>query len=199
MTTLLPLLAETRMNSLFWTLAWAFLVAALLWLLVWRLLRSRSDGGAAAPASAEAPPAEKPAEPANAVLSEPPVVDPVAESAGEADLPEIETATPEQAAAQFRHELDSGAARQDEAFGIVYQAPPDTRDDLKKIRGIAKVLEGRLHEHGVFQYRQIAYWTAPAVREFTKLLPNFTERIYRDNGIAPARELHEEKYGEKLP
>ncbi|MCP5540811.1 MAG: hypothetical protein H7A52_11785 [Akkermansiaceae bacterium] len=112
--------------------------------------------------------------------------------------PRIQTATAEEAAAQFSAELTSGDARQDATYGIVFTSAPETPDDLKKIKGVAKVLEGKLNEIGVYKYRQIAFWTEPAVKEFSKLLTSFKDRIYRDNWIAQAKSLHEEKYGEKL-
>ena len=244
---LYPLLAESRMNSIFGTLAWAFLIAALLWLLIWRLLRSMNtqsaatslDDSAAEKAAADKAAADKAA--ADKAAADKAAADKAAADKAAADkaaadkaaadkaaadkaaadkaaadkaaadkaaaassttddneLPEIETVTAEQAAEQFRPELDAGVVRQDNYYGIVFHAAPDDPDDLKKIKGVAKVLEGKLNEFGVFKYRQIAFWTAPAAKEFSKLLTNFKDRIYRDNWIAQAKELHEEKYGEKL-
>ena len=254
---LYPLLAESRMNSIFGTLAWAFLIAALLWLLIWRLLRSMNtqsaatslDDSAAEKAAADKAAADKAA--ADKAAADKAAADKAAADKAAADkaaadkaaadkaaadkaaadkaaadkaaadkaaadkaaadkaaaassttddneLPEIETVTAEQAAEQFRPELDAGVVRQDNYYGIVFHAAPDDPDDLKKIKGVAKVLEGKLNEFGVFKYRQIAFWTDPAAKEFSKLLTNFKDRIYRDNWIAQAKELHEEKYGEKL-
>lgn len=110
----------------------------------------------------------------------------------------MQTATTAQAAARFQTEIASGLVRQDDRYGIVYLTPPTERDDLKLIKGIAKVLEGKLHQIGVYQFRQIAVWTDPAVAEFSKLLPNFKDRIYRDDWIAQAKNFHQEKYGETL-
>lgn len=116
----------------------------------------------------------------------------------EEPLPEIETASAEQAGEQFKAEIESGNARLDENFGVVFTAAPDKADDLKKIKGVGKVLEGKLNEHGVYTYRQIAFWTDSAVKEFSKMLTSFKDRIYRDNWIAQAKTLHEKHHGEKL-
>lgn len=120
------------------------------------------------------------------------------DSATTTPLPSIRTATAEQAAAMFRGDLDAGTVRQDDVYGIVYLQRPDEIDDLKEIKGVARVLEGKLHEIGVYRFRQIAVWTDPAVKEFSKLLTNFKNRIYRDDWIAQAKEYHERKYGERL-
>ncbi len=64
-------------------------------------------------------------------------------------------------------------------------------DDLKKIKGVAKVLEGKLHGFGVYKFKQIAVWTDSACKEFSKLL-TFKDRIYRDDWISQAKAFHEE-------
>ena len=122
----------------------------------------------------------------------------VAEDLEEEPLPEIETASAEQAGEQFKAEIESGNARLDQSFGVVFTAAPDKADDLKKIKGVGNVLEGKLNEHGVYTYRQIAFWTDAAVREFSKMLTSFKDRIYRDNWIAQAKALHEKHHGENL-
>jgi len=38
---------------------------------------------------------------------------------------------------------------------------------LKKIKGIAKVLEGRLNDHGVYYYKQLAHWDKSNIDEFS--------------------------------
>ena len=112
-------------------------------------------------------------------------------------LPDIETATPEQAAEAFREDLDSGVVRQEEQLGILYNQSPADVDDLKLIKGVAKVLEGKLHQSDVFRFKQIALWTDAAAREFGAKL-SFRDRIFRDDWIAQAKRFHEEKYGGKL-
>ena len=92
-------------------------------------------------------------------------------------------------------ELDSGGRmRRDEVLGMVYTQPPKRKDDLKRISGIAQVLEKKLNAFGVYTYRQIMEWDAVAVAEFSKLL-SFRDRIERDDWIGQARGLHYETYG----
>ena len=88
-----------------------------------------------------------------------------------------------------------GRLRRDELLGIVYTQPPKRKDDLKKITGIAQVLEKKLNAFGVYTYRQIMEWDAVAVAEFSKLLSFRRDRIDRDNWIEQARDLHFEHYG----
>lgn len=160
----------------------------------------------AGPASADFPggptPVPAPSPPSEGALPEPAeAVDPgtpagtepePALAAGELG---IQTATAEEAAAEFREELEAGLVRQDPVYGIVYLAPPGASDDLKKIKGIASVLEAKLNRIGVYQYRQISVWTAPAVAEFSKLLTSFKDRITRDDWISQAKRLQEETHG----
>ena len=87
--------------------------------------------------------------------------------------------------------------KQDPVYGIVYTSAPEKVDDLKKIKGVAKVLEGKLHSIGVYRFKQVAVWTDAACKEFSKLL-TFKNRIYTDNWIAQAKAFHEEKYDKKL-
>ena len=121
---------------------------------------------------------------------------PAAENEGDG-LPEIDTATPEQAAAAFREELDGGFARQDEALGVIYNQRPDSVDDLKLIKGVANILEQKLHDSGIHRFKQIALWTDQAAREFGTRL-SFSDRIFRDDWVAQAKQYHEDKYDEKL-
>ncbi len=86
------------------------------------------------------------------------------------------------------------ALQQDERRGLIYTIPPEERDDLKRISGIASVLESRLNEFGIYTYRQIMDWDHVAVEEFSRLL-TFRDRILRDKWIDQARRLYAEKYG----
>lgn len=91
-------------------------------------------------------------------------------------------------------ENSGGRMRRDEVLGMVYTQPPKRKDDLKRITGIAQVLEKKLNAFGVYTYRQIMQWDVVAVEEFSKLL-SFRDRIDRDDWIRQARDLHEETYG----
>ncbi len=86
------------------------------------------------------------------------------------------------------------AVKEDKQFGVVYTKRPKEIDDLKKISGVAKVLEKELHKFGVYRYKQIAHWTKPVINEFVENLP-FGDRVTRDKWVVQARRLHKEKYG----
>lgn len=178
-------------HSLFATLFWVFLIAALVWLVIWLLfggnadeLPEKEEAPVASPKKEEQPAPAKPAPPAK-------------QESAEDIADDFEAASEEEAASLFTAELDAGHVRQDPVYGIVYNEKPDEVDDLKKISGIANVLEGKLNGIGVYRFKQVAVWTDAACREFSKML-TFKNRIYRDNWLAQAKQLHEEKYGEKL-
>ena len=85
-----------------------------------------------------------------------------------------------------------GRVRHDSARGIVFTEAPESRDDLKRISGIAKVLEGRLNEFGVYTFKQIIQWTPEEVEEFSRLLA-FRDRIDRDDWQGQARFFYTQK------
>lgn len=71
-------------------------------------------------------------------------------------------------------------------------------DDLKRIRGVGPVLEKRLNELGVHQFRQVALWTDADIDFFDRELRNFHGRIRRENWVHSATEEHFKKHGEWL-
>ncbi|MCH1503203.1 MAG: hypothetical protein L7V86_06440, partial [Verrucomicrobiales bacterium] len=83
---------------------------------------------------------------------------------------------------------------EDPSLGHVFRRPPSIIDDLTRIKGVARVIEGRLHEIGIFRFKQIADWTDSNVEAFSKRL-SFKERIQRDQWISQCENLHREKYG----
>ena len=85
--------------------------------------------------------------------------------------------------------------RKDEELGVLYNETPQQIDDLKQISGVANVLEGKLHEFGVFTFRQVLEWDAEQMSEFSARL-SFKDRIQRDNWQGQAKEFYEKKYGE---
>ncbi|MGY8688609.1 MAG: hypothetical protein ACKVHP_12860, partial [Verrucomicrobiales bacterium] len=85
----------------------------------------------------------------------------------------------------------------DPTLGHIYQRPPAQIDDLTQVKGIAKVIEGRLHEIGIFRYRQITLWSAENVKAFSKRL-SFKDRIQRDRWREQCQELHLANHGESL-
>ncbi len=82
----------------------------------------------------------------------------------------------------------------DEKLGLVFKTPPPVteRDDLTAMKGIAKVLEARLHEFGIYTYAQIAAWDEPLIKEFSTRLA-FKDRITREDWVGQAQRLHAEK------
>ncbi len=81
-------------------------------------------------------------------------------------------------------------------------APPPilagATDDLKLIVGVGPVLERLLHKYGVTTFRQIANWGDRDIDEFDVRLEEFHGRVRRDDWVTQARELHYQKYGERL-
>lgn len=68
-------------------------------------------------------------------------------------------------------------------------------DDLQEINGIGPVLEKRLHEEGIYFFRQIANWTDADIDFFQSKLPEFPNRVRRDNWVKSAAGEHLKKYG----
>lgn len=168
-------------SPIFLTLFWIFAVAALVWLVIW-LLFCRGDEDVVSTQAEDSG-------------------DPPADTAPVDELREmgIDTASEEEARALFADELNTGTVSQDSVYGIIYHKLPAEggSDDLKLIKGVAEVLEGKLNDIGVYRFKQVAVWTDTACEEFSKML-TFKDRIYRDNWIAQAKDFHEKKYNEKL-
>ncbi|MFN3255649.1 MAG: F0F1 ATP synthase subunit gamma [Ilumatobacter sp.] len=66
-------------------------------------------------------------------------------------------------------------------------------DDLKLIKGVASVLESRLHEMGIFTFKEITTWTDEDMDRIDDHL-GFEGRIQRDDWQGQARRFHNEKY-----
>lgn len=77
--------------------------------------------------------------------------------------------------------------------GKVYVSAPETRDDLKRISGIAEVLEARLNDYGIYTFKQIVEWTQQEIDEFSNLL-TFRERIQRDAWQDQAQYFYNQKH-----
>lgn len=80
----------------------------------------------------------------------------------------------------------------DPKLGLIYKTPPVKADDLTAMKGIAKVLEQRLHEFGIYTYEQIASWTEDQIKEFSSRLA-FKDRIHREKWVEQARKLLDDK------
>jgi predicted flap endonuclease-1-like 5' DNA nuclease len=91
----------------------------------------------------------------------------------------------------YDHEY-GGPVRRHATRGIVFTQAPKQVDDLKRISGIAEVLEARLNDYGVYTFKQIMEWSSEAIEEFSHLL-TFKDRIDRDDWISQARFFYDEK------
>lgn len=89
------------------------------------------------------------------------------------------------------------AVRETHAPAVVEPAPtapppaaarPESRDDLKRIKGIGPVLERRLHELGVKSFADLAALTPERVKEIDEAI-EFPGRIERERWIEQAKEL----------
>ena len=67
--------------------------------------------------------------------------------------------------------------------------PLEARDDLKKIRGVGRVLEGLLHEMNIHTFREIAEWDVEDIERIQSRLPRFPGRIRRDSWVDQAAAL----------
>ena len=91
----------------------------------------------------------------------------------------------------YDHEY-GGPVRMHASRGLIYTQAPKEHDDLKRISGIAVVLEARLNDYGVYTFKQIMEWKPAAIEEFSHLL-TFKDRIERDDWISQARFFYNEK------
>ena len=66
--------------------------------------------------------------------------------------------------------------------------PEGDKDDLTQISGVGPVLEGKLHEMGIFHFHQIAAFTQEDVDNVNREM-DFPGRIERDEWISQAEEL----------
>lgn len=80
----------------------------------------------------------------------------------------------------------------DTRLGLIYKTKPEKIDDLTALKGIAKVLEQRLHEFGIYTYAQIAAWNEEHIKEFSARLA-FKDRIHREGWVEQARQLAAQK------
>jgi predicted flap endonuclease-1-like 5' DNA nuclease/uncharacterized protein YoxC len=67
-----------------------------------------------------------------------------------------------------------------------------SRDNLKAIKGIGPAIEKTLNEMGIFSYRQIAEMSEYDIDRIAKRLKGFRSRIYREDWIGQARDLHDQ-------
>lgn len=61
-------------------------------------------------------------------------------------------------------------------------------DDLKRIKGVGKVLEGKLNDLGIYHFDQIAAWKRPEINWVTTFL-SFKGRVDREEWVSQAKLL----------
>jgi predicted flap endonuclease-1-like 5' DNA nuclease/chromosome segregation ATPase len=84
------------------------------------------------------------------------------------------------------------------ASGGTHGAGDDDPDELTDIRGIGKVIAGKLHELGIYRYEQLASLDDDDFDRAHGLIPDFERRMRRDNWMEQARDLHSSKYSEQI-
>lgn len=107
--------------------------------------------------------------------------------------PNVSTVNPE----VNKDDISAGIAQVDDSLGLIYSESPEQQDDLTAIKGVGKVLNGKLNDYGIYTYRQIAGWTDSIVDAFSIRL-SFKDRVKRDDWVNQAKQFHKEKYGEDL-
>ncbi len=85
-------------------------------------------------------------------------------------------------------QAEAPAAKAAAPLEAIFTPPAGEPDDLKKISGVGKVLEGKLNSLGITRFDQIAAFTAEDIAKVDELL-NFKGRIEREDWIAQATEL----------
>lgn len=131
--------------------------------------------------------------------------DPVAKAALEAELEglaaDLETLTDvaddsDDLVVDVDTQFKGEDVRVDEKLGVLYTKAPSVKDDLTKIKGIGKVINGKLNKYGVYRFKQIALWSRRQADDFATELGTFQDRVHRDKWIAQARTMHQDKHGD---
>ena len=94
-----------------------------------------------------------------------------------------------------RGKRGKGRLVKDARLGRIYRQAPKDLDDLTNLQGVGEVICRRLHEAGIYTYRQVAEWKASQVTAISEDL-NLKERIRRDEWQKQARALYKKKYGQ---
>ncbi len=104
----------------------------------------------------------------------------------------VETATM-RAASPAAPPADSGGPATAPGSSRSATATMERADDLKLIKGVSEVLEGRLHAMGITTFREITTWDTADMDRIDDSL-GFEGRIQRDDWQGQARRFHNEKY-----
>ncbi len=71
----------------------------------------------------------------------------------------------------------------------------DARDNLKLIKGVGPAIEKTLNEMGILRFNQIAEISEYEIDRVAHRMKGFRSRIYREDWIGQARDLHDQKVG----
>ena len=69
----------------------------------------------------------------------------------------------------------------------------DARDNLKLIKGVGPAIEKTLNEMGILRFSQIAEMSEYDIDRVAHRMKGFRSRIYREDWIGQARDLHDQK------
>jgi predicted flap endonuclease-1-like 5' DNA nuclease len=69
----------------------------------------------------------------------------------------------------------------------------DARDNLKLIKGVGPAIEKTLNEMGILRFNQIAEMSEYDIDRVAHRMKGFRSRIYREDWIGQARDLHDQK------
>ena len=80
-----------------------------------------------------------------------------------------------------------------ETSGDIAGADSEDRDDLQQIKGVGPAIEKTLNELGIYSFNQIAKMSEYEIDRVAQRVKGFRSRIYRQNWIGQARDLHHQK------
>ena len=103
--------------------------------------------------------------------------------AKKAEAPKAEEKPKKAAAKKEKFVTDAPAPK-----NLLSEAPVDV-DDLKKIKGVGPKFEGLLNSFGIYQYAQMAAFSAKDVEWLAAELGSFPDRIDRDEWVKQAKDL----------
>jgi predicted flap endonuclease-1-like 5' DNA nuclease len=100
--------------------------------------------------------------------------------------------------ADFAELVDDAAFAEDEPLQNGGRSPVegpdgDARDNLKEIKGVGPAIEKTLNEMGICRFDQIAEMSEYEINRIASKLRGFRSRIYREDWIGQARDLHDRK------
>ena len=78
---------------------------------------------------------------------------------------------------------------------VDYLLNGDARDNLKLIKGVGPAIEKTLNEMGILRFNQIAEMSEYDIDRVAHRMKGFRSRIYREDWIGQARDLHDQKVG----